>query len=160
AKGDLMASRPLVPSRRDSSANELRAAFAVDVQYYLSLDPLQLPSRYLYDALGSSLFEAICHLPWYPIARAEMRLLAAHRDGVAAATSPMGRIVELGGGNGEKLATLIGSSIGSSAPLEVHLIDVSSAALAGSMRALTALDRVSVVAHQVTYETGLSIVRE
>ena len=27
--------------------------------------------RYLYDGLGSSLFEAICHLPWYRIADAE-----------------------------------------------------------------------------------------
>jgi uncharacterized SAM-dependent methyltransferase len=33
--------------------------FASDVEYYLTLEPRQLPSRYLYDALGSALFDAI-----------------------------------------------------------------------------------------------------
>ena len=49
-----------------------------DVQYYLGLTPRQLPSRYLYDAHGSALFEAICELPWYRITRAERALLARH----------------------------------------------------------------------------------
>ena len=53
------------------------AAFAADVRYYLSQTPRQLPSRYLYDALGSALFDAICELPWYPITRAEMPLSEA-----------------------------------------------------------------------------------
>jgi uncharacterized SAM-dependent methyltransferase len=52
--------------------------FASDVQYYLTLQPKQLPSRYLYDDLGSALFEAICRLPWYGITRAEARMLEAH----------------------------------------------------------------------------------
>ena len=49
--------------------------FADDVQYYLSLQPRQLPSRYFYDGLGSAIFEAICRLPWYHVTRAEERLL-------------------------------------------------------------------------------------
>jgi len=52
--------------------------FASDVEYYLTLEPRQLPSRYLYDALGSALFDAICELPWYGITRAELGLLGAH----------------------------------------------------------------------------------
>ena len=77
-----MTVRPAVPSGRTRSGGDARATFALDVQYYLSQDPRQLPSRYLYDALGSCLFEAICRLPWYPITRAETRLLAAHRRAV------------------------------------------------------------------------------
>ncbi len=57
------------------------AQFAADVQYYLTLTPRQLPSRYFYDALGSALFDAICQLPWYRITRAETRLLACARAG-------------------------------------------------------------------------------
>ena len=36
----------------------------------------------LYDTLGSALFDAICHLPWYPVTRAERRLhrRASRRD--------------------------------------------------------------------------------
>ena len=41
--------------------------------------PRQLPSKYFYDELGSSLFEAICRLPWYRITRAESALLATPR---------------------------------------------------------------------------------
>ena len=54
------------------------AQFASDVQYYLSLSPRQLPSRYFYDELGSALFDAICRLPWYGVTRAERRLLATY----------------------------------------------------------------------------------
>ena len=51
-----------------------RARFAADVRRSLALSPRQLPSRYLYDDLGSALFEAICRLPWYRITRAEEHL--------------------------------------------------------------------------------------
>ena len=52
--------------------------FASDVARDLQLQPKQLQSKYLYDALGSSLFDAICRLPWYRITRAERRLLERH----------------------------------------------------------------------------------
>ena len=59
--------------------------FAADVRRDLQLTPKQLQSKYLYDALGSSLFEAICRLPWYRITRAENRLLHVHADEIVAA---------------------------------------------------------------------------
>src|SRR5439155_11379094 len=120
----------LVPSDRTSAGGDRDSKFALDVRYYLSLEPRQLPSRYLYDALGSSLFDAICRLPWYPITRAETRLLAAHRGDILAAAGPPARIVELGCGNGDKLATLVEARTRSRGPLEVRLIDTSPAALA------------------------------
>src|ERR1700693_5410208 len=83
------------------------ARFASDVQYYLRLRPRQLPSRYLYDALGSALFDAICLLPWYQITRAEMRLLASHGRSILAHIPRLATIVELGPGSGQKLATLV-----------------------------------------------------
>ena len=49
-----------------------------EIHYYLAQSPRQLPSRLLYDTLGSTLFDAICLLPWYGITRSEMRLLVAH----------------------------------------------------------------------------------
>ena len=38
----------------------------------------ELPSRYLYDELGTALFEAITLLPEYGLTRAELRLLRRH----------------------------------------------------------------------------------
>ena len=51
----------------------------------LALSPKQLQSKYLYDALGSSLFDAICRLPWYRVTRGEMRLLARHAAAIVGA---------------------------------------------------------------------------
>ena len=152
--------------------------FASDVEYYLTLEPRQLPSRYLYDALGSALFDAICELPWYRITRAELGLLDTHGRAILAKSAPLSRIVELGPGNGTKLLTLIqagrhgprhvdhagpanhlrqgyGGQEGHYVPLHLHLIDVSANALEHAGQALAALDDVEIVKHQTTYENGL-----
>jgi dimethylhistidine N-methyltransferase len=125
------------------------------VQYYLMQRPRQLPSRYLYDDLGSALFEAICCLPWYPITRAEERLLAAHGADVFRRVAPM-TIVELGSGSGEKLRMFLDAADVDSGSLTVHLVDLSSAALDQSTRTLAPLEYVRVITHEATYETGLS----
>jgi dimethylhistidine N-methyltransferase len=149
---------PATSSRGTPDLSDPRAAFAFDVRYYLSQDPRQLPSRYLYDDLGSCLFEAICRLPWYRITRAETRLLASHASEILAAAAPLTRVVELGSGSGEKLATLIdaGRAPGT---IELHLIDVSATALAFSARTLERLHDVRLVTHEAEYEVGLEEIR-
>lgn len=144
-------------SSRTSVADTLREQFASDVQYYLALQPRQLPSRYFYDALGSALFEAICQLPWYRVTRAELRLLRAH--GGAIWGRLFSTIVELGGGSGEKLAALVEACSTTHHPLDLHLIDVSARALDVSSRALSSLDELHIVTHQASYEAGLAEVR-
>jgi dimethylhistidine N-methyltransferase len=135
------------------------AQFGVDVEYYLVQQPRQLPSRYFYDALGSALFDAICRLPWYRITRAEMRLLAEHGRAIFDAWKHGDTIVELGGGNGDKLLTLVEAGRWCTTTLDLHLIDVSANALAVSARALSTLGWVHVVAHEAPYEVGLAEVR-
>ena len=135
------------------------AQFALDVEYYLAQQPRQLPSRYLYDPLGSALFDAICHLPWYRITRAEIRLLAGHGRAIFDAWKQGDTIVELGGGNGEKLVTLVEAGRRGATSLDLHLIDVSAKALSTSARVLSALGRVRVVTHEAPYEIGLEEVR-
>ena len=132
-------------------------SLAGDVEYYLTLTPRQLPSRYFYDALGSALFEAICELPWYRITTAERSLLARHARDIFAHVEPLSTLVELGPGSGNKLATLIGAGGRRLSRLTVHLVDVSAAALDAATRTLAALDAgdLALVAHQATYESGL-----
>ena len=134
---------------------EHAAQFASDVQYYLMQSPRQLPSRYLYDALGSSLFEAICRLPWYRITRAEERLLAKHGSAALRHLAPLSTIVELGSGSGEKLRLLLDQRGRHAAPVNVHLVDVSPSALATSVRALQSAEDVRITVHQRSYEEGL-----
>src|SRR3954467_9608034 len=129
--------------------------FARAVGFYLQQTPRQLPSRFLYDALGSALFDAICHLPWYAITRAELGLLERHGSTIGEALGPGTRVVELGCGNGDKLATLLRQA---GVPgVHAHLVDLSGTALARSVQALAALDGqdVRVTTHQATYEDGL-----
>jgi len=140
-------------------ANRTAAAqFAADVHYYLMQDPRQLPSQYLYDALGSALFEAICELPWYRITRAEQRLLAAHGAEVLREVAPVSTIVELGSGSGAKLWTIANRRDAGGPPLDIHLVDVSASALAASARTLASLEGVRVTTHQARYEDGLRLV--
>ena len=131
--------------------------FAADVRHYLTQRPRQLPSRYLYDDLGSALFEAICRLPWYTLTRAELRLLEAHAGEIldAAVTS----LVELGPGSGAKLSALIAGTRSRRGALDVHLVDVSGSALAQAERALEEHPGIRVVSHRATYEAGLEEVR-
>jgi L-histidine Nalpha-methyltransferase len=129
-----------------------RSEFAADVSHYLSQSPRQLPSRYLYDDLGSALFEAICMLPWYQVTRTEQRLLRAHARAILARMSPLTRLVELGPGHGTKMATLLEAASG---PVTAHLIDISPAALRSATRTLGVFPDVSVVTHAAQYAAGL-----
>ena len=131
------------------------AEFANDVRYYLGLAPRQLPSRYLYDSLGSALFDAICELPWYAIPRAEAQLLAEHRDDVFTALGRVSTVVELGPGRGEKLHALLEARPPQADILTIHLVDVSRAALTASARALGELEDIHIVTHEAPYEVGL-----
>lgn len=135
------------------------AAFADDVLRDLSLTPKQLQSKYLYDALGSSLFEAICRLPWYRITRAEQRLLERHAPDIvrriAREAGDVPLIVELGCGSGEKIVILAEALQRSGRHGRVHLIDISPQALEQSERTLGRLRHISVVGHRGTYEVGL-----
>jgi L-histidine N-alpha-methyltransferase len=140
---------------RASAAEASRDAFAEDVRFYLQQSPRQLPSRYLYDALGSALFDAICQLPWYPLTRSESGLLQAHALDIVQRLQPLRRIVELGAGSGDKLARLIQPAAGLLSPLDVHLIDVSLAALHTAARAVNSFASARIVLHQAPYEIGL-----
>lgn len=128
------------------------ASFADDVREYLRRTPRQLPSRYLYDPLGSALFDAICELPWYGITRAENRLLAAHRDEVFAQLPGLANLVELGPGDGRKLLKLVEHT---SAPLTAHLVDVSSSALSRAAHTLSDAVNVRVLTYEASFEEGL-----
>jgi L-histidine Nalpha-methyltransferase len=121
----------------------------------LALTPKQIQSKYLYDALGSSLFESICRLPWYRITRAESRLLSRSASEMVAPLGDPVTLIELGSGSGEKVALLAEALRTRRRRVAIHLVDISPTALELSERTLGALEHVSVVGHRATYEEGL-----
>ena len=132
---------------------DFRRVFAEEVAEYLERTPRQLPSKYFYDGLGSALFDAICHLPWYRITRAESALLERHaRDILDPLTRPL-TLAELGCGNGEKLAILAARA--GERFQSVQLVDISPSALYAARRRIELLRVGPVVVHPARYEDGL-----
>ena len=142
-------------STATTPTSELIRDFAREVARDLALVPKQIQSKYLYDALGSSLFESICRLPWYRITRAEERLLARRASEMVAPMADPVTLLELGCGSGEKVALLAEALRNRRRRVAIHLIDISPTALELSERTLGALEHVSVVGHRTTYEEGL-----
>ncbi|MFM2084191.1 MAG: L-histidine N(alpha)-methyltransferase [Pseudomonadota bacterium] len=62
--------------------------------------------KYLYDALGSKLFEAICELPEYYPTRTEAAIFAEHAQSMASHIPQSATLVDLGAGNCQKAACL------------------------------------------------------
>ena len=144
-----------IPLTSQAPPLEAVRGFAQEVRRDLALHPKQLQSKYLYNGLGSALFEAICHLPWYRITRAEGRLLSRFAPAMVEPLADPITMVELGCGSGEKLAMLAESLRSRRKRVLVHLIDISADALELSERTLGRFDHVSVVGHRATYEEGL-----
>src|SRR5436309_16044034 len=82
--------------------------FAADVHAGLT-EPRQkeLPSKYLYDNVGSALFEVISHLPEYGLTRADERLLRRHASEIVDRVARPVAVAELGSGNGRKTHYLL-----------------------------------------------------
>src|SRR5271163_4078583 len=72
----------------------------------LSQPKARIAPKYFYDALGSTLFEAICQLDEYYLTRTEAAIFADHADEIAAVAGPGTTLIDLGAGNCEKAARL------------------------------------------------------
>jgi len=136
-------------------ATSVDSTLARDVRDGLTAPRKSVPPKYLYDDLGSALFEAICALPWYNVTRAETALLSSAAAEVAQVVEGGPFIVELGPGSGEKLLRLARGFSRLPERAHLHLIDISSSALATAQRALAELEGFIVTDARTTYHEGL-----
>jgi dimethylhistidine N-methyltransferase len=143
-------------ARAIRTSDDLDARFAAAVRDGLMASPKRMASSWLYDSLGSALFDAICLLPWYRVTRAERGLLAQHADEITAACADVDFIAELGPGNGEKLATLVQAAAARGATPAVHLVDVSSAALEQAIRTLGRAGATDISTVRAEYLDGIA----
>src|ERR1700758_1104873 len=67
----------------------------------------ELPSKYLYDDVGSALFEVISVLPQYGLTRADERLLRRHASEIVEQVPGRVAVAELGSGSGKKTRWLL-----------------------------------------------------
>jgi L-histidine Nalpha-methyltransferase len=111
-----------------------------------------LPCRYLYDEVGSALFDAITCLPEYGLTRADARILQAHAGEIVAGM-PSGLLVaELGSGSGVKTRPIL-EKVRARECARYYPIDLSVAALERCVRDLGSLG--AVVPLRASYLEGL-----
>ena len=90
--------------------------------------------KFLYDALGSKLFEAITELDEYYPTRTEAAIFEQHRDELAQACGTGHTLVDLGAGNCAKAARLFGAL----RPSRYVAVDISADFLRGALAELQA----------------------
>ena len=125
--------------------------FAADVRGGL-LKPGQkeLPSKYLYDEVGSALFEAICLLPEYGLNRAGGRLMQRHAEDLVRRLPMPVIVAELGSGNGTNTRWLL-EALSRREAVSYFPIDISSLALHRCRQELGRIDSVSMVGFERAY---------
>ena len=92
-----------------SSVADRRVACSIpeDVLAGLTASQKSIPSKYFYDAEGSRLFEAICELPEYYVARTETALLGQVAENIAGFVPQDATLVEFGSGSSTKTRLLL-----------------------------------------------------
>jgi len=112
-------------------------AFAADVRAGLMRSPQkELSSRYLYDTIGSGLFEVITALPEYGVTRAEERIVRSHAAEMVSRLPAHGLVAELGSGSGRKTRWLL-EAIGRRHPVTYCPVDISPTAPFRFLKSLT-----------------------
>lgn len=102
--------RQAAPPRRKAIIHDLHPGaddFRAAVIAGLSRPDRALPCRFLYDAKGSALFDAICELPEYYPTRTEMRILRDNAEAIADHMGADTQLVELGSGSSTKVRILL-----------------------------------------------------
>jgi len=82
----------------DRAEQDDRAEFKDAVLAGLEGTPRAIPAKFLYDARGSALFDAICELPEYYLTRTETDILRRSAADIAMMAGPGCALVEYGSG--------------------------------------------------------------
>lgn len=114
----------------------------------------ELPSKYLWDEIGSSLFDVICLLPEYGLSRAGMRLLRKHAAEMVGQLPDSVIVAELGSGTGQKTRWLL-EALARRQRVNYYPIDISQSALHRCEQELGQIDSVSIVGFERAYLEGL-----
>jgi L-histidine Nalpha-methyltransferase len=128
--------------------------FARAVRSGLTKPQRELPSIYLYDELGTALFEAITQLPEYGLSRADERLIRQCASQILEHLPPSLMVAELGSGSGRKTRWLL-EALSRREALVYFPIDISASALSKCQQEFAGMGSVSLVGLEASYLEGL-----
>ena len=146
-------------ARRAREAPAIKS-FAQDVADGLRAPQKFIAPQYLYDDIGSALFEVITLLPEYGLTRAEERLLYSFSGELAANLAPVSAVVELGSGSGKKTQQILSALVSAQREVSYFAIDVSPAALQVCCENLGKVRGVQARGVEASYLEGLGRLRE
>lgn len=133
------------------------ATFARSVAEGLAGEPKSVPYRFLYDAEGSRLFEAITDQPEYYPTRTEAAILEQHADEICAITGPV-TLVELGSGYSVKTGHLLSAYSRGGVKTGYVPVDVSESALREASRSISAsFPDVNFTGISGTYDSAFAV---
>ena len=133
--------------------------FAAEVRAGLTKPQKELLSKYLYDVVGSALFEVISVLPEYGLTRADERLLLRNAYEIVERLPMPVTVAELGSGSGKKTRWLL-KALARRQHTSYCPIEISPTALAMCKRELGDIDSISIVGFEREYLDGLAEVAE
>jgi dimethylhistidine N-methyltransferase len=129
--------------------------FAADVRAGLARPgQKELPSKYLYDDVGSALFEVISHLSEYGLTRADERLLQRHASEIVEGLDAPVAVAELGSGSGKKTRWIL-EALSRWQRTFYYPVEISRTALLMCQRELSDIDSLSIVGFEREYLDGL-----
>src|SRR5579862_403726 len=128
--------------------------FAEDVRAGLTKPQKELLSKYLYDDVGSALFEVVSVLPEYGLTRADERVLQRHSADIVSRLHSHLLVAELGSGSGKKTRWLL-EALAQRQMTTYCPIEISPTALARCENELGRIDCVSIVGFERPYLDGL-----
>src|ERR1700722_17400056 len=114
----------------------------------------ELPSNYLYDEVGSALFDAIRVLPEYGLSRAGMRMLKTYSGEIVSRVPGPVAVAELGSGSGQQTRWVLEARARRQS-VNYYPIDISGSALDRCQQELGQMDMVSIVGFERAYLDGL-----
>lgn len=136
------------------------AELSEDVRRGLSASPKHLFPKYLYDELGSRLFEAICEVDEYYLTRAENQILTRYADEIVSAIPTCQTLIELGSGSAQKTRTIIEALLRRGELLFIP-VDISISALKDSSHALLdSYSQLKINAYAADYFQALKALPE
>jgi len=131
------------------------SAFAAHVRWGLTRPrQKQLASKYLYDEVGSSLFDVISLLPEYGLTRADTRLLLRHSHDLVERLPGSIVVAELGSGCGRKTRPIL-QAFAARSHTSYFPIEISPTALAMCRRELADIPSVTIHGFEQDYLDGL-----
>lgn len=141
-----MSTQPLISPAQD---------FAEEVRIGLTQHQKELPSKYLYDDVGSALFEVICLLPEYGLTRADERVLCRNAQEIVDQLPTPVIVAELGSGSGKKTRPIL-KALSRRQRTAYCPIEISPTALAMCRRELGDIDSISILGFEREYLDGLA----